>query len=122
MAERAEKVVYKLLRPAEWDTLEREGRSAGSSDDLRDGFIHLSAARQLAGTLGRHFARPEDRELMLLALPVAALGDALCWEASRKGELFPHLYAELRLADVAWRERLGRDAAGDFVLPDRIGP
>ena len=32
------------------------GAFAGSADDLRDGFIHLSTREQLAGTIAKHFA------------------------------------------------------------------
>lgn len=117
----AEVVVYKVLRPAEWDVLTREGVFAGSADDLRDGFIHLSAAGQLKGTLARHFCRPKDNELVLVAVPIEVLGKALRWEPSRDGQLFPHLYAGLRLAAVLWQETLTRDASGHYVLPDRIG-
>ena len=117
----AEVVVYKVLRSAEWDALAREGVFAGSPDDARDGFIHLSAAKQLEGTLVRHFCRPEDRQVVLIAMPVEALGEALRWEPSRDGRRFPHLYAGLRLADVSWRETIARDAAGHYVLPERIG-
>ncbi len=116
----AEAVVYKVLRPAEWDGLAKAGHFAGSPDDIRDGFIHLSADGQVLGTLGRHFSRPQDREVVLLALPVKALGEALRWEPSRDGQLFPHLYAGLRLADVAWREAIVRNASGHYVLPDKV--
>lgn len=116
----AEVVVYKILRRAEWEELTREGVFAGSADDARDGFIHLSAAPQLAGTLARHFCQPEDREVVLVAVPIEGLGDTLRWEPSRDGQLFPHLYAGLRLADVAWRETIARGSSGHYVLPDRI--
>jgi uncharacterized protein (DUF952 family) len=46
----------------------------------------------------------------------AALGDALRWEASRGGALFPHLYAPLSLETVANVETLllGADGRHDF--------
>jgi uncharacterized protein (DUF952 family) len=34
---------------------------------------------------------------LLVAIEGAALGDALKWEPSRGGALFPHLYGELAL-------------------------
>ena len=51
---------YKILSADELATLEREGQFAGSADDLRDGYIHLSTAAQLDGTLAKHFAGRED--------------------------------------------------------------
>lgn len=86
-------LVYKILRPAEHEVLERYGRFTGSPDDERDGFVHLSTREQLAGTLAKHFAG--DDEVTILALEVAAMGDALRWEPSRGGALFPHLYGAI---------------------------
>jgi len=43
---------------------------------------------------------------MLLGIEADRLGDALKWEPSRGGDLFPHLYRDLRLSDVAWAQPL----------------
>ncbi|MFN7399914.1 MAG: DUF952 domain-containing protein, partial [Sandaracinobacter sp.] len=65
--------------------------------DLHDGFIHLSTAEQLPGTLEKHFAGMAG----LRIVEVAVEGDPdLRLEESRGGALFPHLYRPLRLADV----------------------
>lgn len=85
--------VYKLLRAADWERLSAAGAWAGSPDDLRDGYVHLSAADQVAGTLARYFA--DVPELLLLAVDPALLGTQLRYEPSRGGALFPHLYAPL---------------------------
>ena len=45
-------------------------------------------------------------DLFLLAVEAEALGDALKWEVSRGGALFPHLYREFRLSDVSWAQPL----------------
>jgi len=95
-------LVYKILRPSEREVLERYGRFTGSADDEHDGFVHLSTREQLAGTLAKHFA--EEDELTILALDVAAMGDALRWEPSRGGALFPHLYGAILASMV--REEL----------------
>ena len=91
--------IYKLLRPAEWAAFERDGSFAGSPDDLRDGYIHLSAAEQVEGTRAKYFADVSD--VVLLAADADALGDRLRWEASRGGALFPHLYRPLLIAEVS---------------------
>ncbi len=70
----------------------------GSTHDLRDGFIHFSAAHQLAGTVGRHFAGQSN--LMLISVDPDRLGAQLRWESSRDGDLFPHLYGPLPLSAV----------------------
>jgi len=90
--------VYKILRPHEWRAFQDTGVFAGSPVDLDDGFIHLSAATQVAATRRKHFAGESD--LVLLRIAGAALGPDLRWEPSRGGALFPHLYRSLRLVEV----------------------
>lgn len=93
-------MIYKVLRPAEWEQLQADGSTRGAPVDLADGFVHFSTAAQLGTTLSRHFAAEGD--LVLLACDAASLGDDLRWEPSRGGDLFPHLYRALRLDDIAW--------------------
>jgi uncharacterized protein (DUF952 family) len=90
--------VYKILRPQEWLRLQHDGELSGSPDDLRDGFIHLSTRAQLQGTLDKYFA--SERDLVILRARADTLGEALRWEPSRGGALFPHLYRPLRLVEV----------------------
>jgi uncharacterized protein (DUF952 family) len=90
-------IAYKVLTAAEVAVLEG-GTFTGSAADLADGFIHLSSAEQLAGTLERHYAGARD--LWIAAVDLSVLGDALCWEESRGGALFPHLYGPLPLNAV----------------------
>ena len=106
---------YKVLTAAELAELERDGRFAGSADDRRDGFIHLSTADQLAGTIDRHFAGAAD--VQIVAVDVAAQGDKLRWEASRGGADFPHLYGPLLLETVIAYGPLARAADGTIRLP-----
>jgi uncharacterized protein (DUF952 family) len=89
--------VYKILRAAEWMAFDRDGHFTGSSDDVRDGYIHLSTDAQAAGTMAKYFA---GQPVIVLTLDADALGDTLCWEESRGGMLFPHLYRALGRADV----------------------
>ncbi|MCU0866996.1 MAG: DUF952 domain-containing protein [Planctomycetes bacterium] len=106
-------LVYKILRQAEWQALERHGELQGSPVDLRDGFVHLSNAAQVAETAARHFAGADD--LVLLAFEAAALGAALRWEPSRGGALFPHLFRALRHDEVLWHAALAwRDGRHQF--------
>jgi uncharacterized protein (DUF952 family) len=108
--------VYKIMTEAAFEEAMREGRFQGSADDLRDGFIHLSSGHQVATTLAAHFAGRDD--LVLLAVDAARLGDALKWETSRGGALFPHLYAPLDLAHVVIVESLPLGDDGKHVLPE----
>ena len=88
----------------------------GSPDDIRDGFVHLSDAVQLPGTLARHF--PADKTLHLLAFDTADLGDALKWEMSRGGEKFPHFYGALPVGKAIAVHRLTRGPDEAFLLPE----
>lgn len=91
--------IFKILRVPEWQSFQAAKRFAGSPDDLRDGFIHFSTEAQMAGTLEKYFSG--EAEVVILEVAVAPLGDALRWEPSRNGALFPHLYGTLLLHHVA---------------------
>ena len=88
--------VYKVLRASEWREAQERGAIAGSADDARDGFIHLSTQGQLEGTLARHFAG--ETGLVVLEIASDRLNGRLRWEPSRDGALFPHFYGVLPLA------------------------
>jgi uncharacterized protein (DUF952 family) len=111
-------LVYKILRAAEWSAAQAPGAFTGSRDDLRDGFIHLSAAHQVRAVCSRHFQGEND--LVLLAIDPAALGPALKWETSHKGEAFPHLYGSLSLALVSSVAEIRRRADGRLIFPSEI--
>lgn len=90
--------IIKLLRADEWAQFQETRVFAGSADDLRDGYIHISTSEQAPGTLAKWFAG--EAGVVALTLDADALGDALKWEESRGGQLFPHLYRPLRLDEV----------------------
>lgn len=85
--------IYKIMLRREWKSAVDAGIYRGSADDIRDGFIHFSAADQVAETAAKHFSGQTD--LVLIAFNADALGSALKWETSRGGFLFPHLYGDL---------------------------
>ena len=89
-------LIFKIATRAQWEAAEAAGTFAGAPVDLRDGYIHFSTAEQLDDTLAKHFAGQHD--LLLIAVEAEALGEALRWEVSRGGALFPHLYAPLPVA------------------------
>ncbi|RBO51918.1 DUF952 domain-containing protein [Rhodovulum sp. BSW8] len=110
-------LIYKIFRRAEWDALRERGASRGAPVDLADGFIHLSTAEQVTGTAEKHFAGESD--LVLVAVEAERLGADLKWEPSRGGALFPHLYRELRLADLVWDKSLPLGATG-HIFPEGV--
>ncbi|MFX0542574.1 DUF952 domain-containing protein [Roseovarius sp. S4756] len=97
-------IVYKIFRADEWAALRRNGTSAGAPVDVVDGYVHLSTPEQAAETAAKHFAGEEG--LFLLGIETDRLEGALEWEPSRGGALFPHLYRDLQLSDVAWAQPL----------------
>ncbi|MEO0819733.1 MAG: DUF952 domain-containing protein [Pseudomonadota bacterium] len=112
--------VYKLLTAPQMAAFRCDRSFGGAPVDLADGFVHLSAADQLAGTAAKHFRGVAP--LWLAAFGQAALGAALRWEPSRGGALFPHLYAPLRLADMEWAVRLELAEDGTPLLPPGLLP
>lgn len=108
-------LIYKIFRDAEWTALDRDGLTAGAPIDLADGFIHFSTAEQAAETAARHFTGQTG--LVIAAVDVDGLGDALKWEPSRGGALFPHLYQHLRREQVTWFAPLPIGSIGAHVFP-----
>ena len=107
--------IYKIVTRSQWREAEADGLFKGAPVDLADGFIHFSTAEQVAETAAKHFAGQDD--LLLVAVDEAALGDALRYEVSRGGALFPHLYADLPLAAVLWAEPMPLGGDGSHRLP-----
>lgn len=116
-----DRLIYTLLRGADWRAAELAGAYPGSEHDQRDGFLHFSTAAQLRATAAKH--RRGEADLVMVEVDAARLGDALKWEAasgsSRPG-LFPHLYAALPLSAVLSATRLTLDEDGLHVFPAEV--
>lgn len=108
-------LAYKVLTAPQMAELEQAGVFKGAPVDLADGYIHLSTAAQLTETVDKHFAGQHD--LHVVAVDLAALGDAVKWEPSRGGQLFPHIYGDLPLSVAVAYGPLERDAGGAVRLP-----
>jgi uncharacterized protein (DUF952 family) len=106
-------MLFKITTTTEWQVATETGQFMGSTLDLKDGYIHLSTAAQARETAQLHFAGQED--LVLVAIANEAVAGSLKWEASRGGQLFPHVYATLKAAEIVWVKRLPwNGAAHDF--------
>ena len=107
-------IAYKVLTAAQFAALQ-SGPFEGAPVDIEDGYIRLSNAAQLTGTVRKYFAGQEG--LVVVAIDLSSLGALVRWEVSRGGQLFPHLYGHLSIVDVLahaplrWRE-------GQVVLPE----
>jgi len=107
-------VAYKILSAAEFAALQA-GDFNGAPIDIADGYIHLSTASQLPGTVQKHFVGRND--LIIAKIDLNALGEKLRWEISRGDALFPHLYGRLEAADVLAAIPLVRRPDGGVDLP-----
>ena len=107
--------IYKVCPREMWETARKSNEFVGSPDDIADGFIHFSSRDQLSGTLVKHFSG--QSELVLLEVDTTTLGDALKWEPSRGGDLFPHLYGVMPASAVLRVDELPLDEEGTHILP-----
>ncbi|MEI9420524.1 DUF952 domain-containing protein [Mesorhizobium sp. Cs1299R1N1] len=112
-------IIYKITPQALWREAEANGRFTGAPIDVADGFIHFSTAAQVAETAAKHFSGQID--LLLVAIDGIGLGDALKYEVSRGGALFPHLYGVLDLKAVLWIKPLPLGADGTHQFPPLEG-
>jgi len=107
--------IYKILRNTEWQIASSVKDYTGSADDIRDGFIHFSTAKQLNSTLEKYFRGQEG--VYILAFEAKSFkNEALKWEPSRGGALFPHLYGTLdvRNAQRSWQINVPSAASIDL--------
>ena len=109
-------VAYKLVDLDEWEAARAAGAYPGSPVDRADGYIHMSTAEQLPETARRHYAGQSG--LLLVEVELEGLGEALRWERSRGGALFPHLYGPLPLATARSERRLAVDPDGRPAFDD----
>ncbi|TIT66830.1 MAG: DUF952 domain-containing protein [Mesorhizobium sp.] len=108
-------IIYKITPQAPWREAEANGRFTGAPIDIADGFIHFSTAEQAAETAAKHFSG--QTALLLVAVDGTSLGDALKYEVSRGGALFPHLYGVLDPKAVLWVKPLPLGADGSHQFP-----
>ena len=111
-------LIYHMCHAGEWEVAEKLGSYKGSSQDQADGFIHFSTADQVRVSAVKH--RSGQDGLVLLSVAIGQLGEALKWEKSRGGDLFPHLYGDLIPSAVVYSEPLLLDESGFHVFPKSI--
>ena len=111
--------IYKIAPRDLWAQAEATGNFTGAPVDIADGYIHFSSHEQVRETAAKHFAGQAD--LLLISVDASALGDALKYEPSRGGALFPHLYDVLPLSAVVKIEPLTLDENGLHIFPELEG-
>ena len=110
--------IYKICSQDIWEQSAAKGVFTGSGIDLIDGFIHFSTADQTAQTAHLHFNGVED----LVLVKTRCDGLDIKWEASRGGDLFPHLYGPLPINQVEVVIPMPVDENGNHILPREITP
>ncbi|WP_230531331.1 DUF952 domain-containing protein [Microvirga roseola] len=110
------RIIYKICPKSLWEEAEKAGIFVGAPIDIQDGYLHFSTEKQLRETVAKHFTGQSD--LLLIGIDADSLGDALRFEPSRGGDLFPHLYAHLPLSAVLWVKPLPLGADGQHIFPD----
>ena len=108
-------IIYKITPKDAWQAAKAKGVFEGAPIDLADGYIHFSTAEQARETAAKHFAGQDN--LLLIAIDAPALGDALKWEPSRGGALFPHLYGQLTMDAVVWEKPMPLNENGAHQMP-----
>ena len=84
---------------------------AGAGDDVE----LIARGAQLAATLDKHFSGVNG--LVLAAVDLSRLADAVRWEPSRSGQLFPHIHGVLTMDAVVCVVPLERTPDGTVKLP-----
>ena len=110
--------VYKILTQEQWLISKKNGYIT-TDLDIKDGFIHLSTANQLAGT--RYYFFENDEDLILIQFKSGDLGNDLVYEEpypkdNRKG-LFPQFYSQLNIERISNFWEIQR---GAFILPEEV--
>jgi uncharacterized protein (DUF952 family) len=111
-------IIYKIVPKDLWTEAEAAGVFGGAPIDLTDGFIHFSTSAQVRRTAELYFKGQDG--LLLVAVNGDKLGDALKYEPSRGGDLFPHLYAPLPLDAVLWKKPMPMREDGLHDFPEGI--
>lgn len=110
--------IYKVTSRAVFEASRAAGRFLGMPVDHADGYLHFSTADQLRETLRLYFAGEAD--LVLFAVARSSFSEALRWEPSRGGQLFPHLFGELPMSLVGNTATIEVAADGSVTLPEWV--
>jgi uncharacterized protein (DUF952 family) len=111
-------LIYKAATRDVVEASRAAGHFVGMPVDVADGYLHFSTGAQLAETLRLWFKG--SRGLVLLAVRAEEMEAALRWEASRGGQLFPHVYGTFEMSAVVHEGVIDVDADGACVLPEWV--
>ena len=106
-------IIYHLTQKAAWEEarLAQEYRAVSLAEE---GFIHCSQDEpQLLRVANRLFSGHTD--LLVLDVETSRLASPLKREASRSGEIYPHIYGPLNTSAVLRVRSLPPDSNGKFT-------
>ncbi len=108
--------MFHLITEQDWELARgsQHWRPASLADE---GFIHCSVDEEQAM---RVVARlyPDRADLLALEVETEKLNSPLVSEASRSGEIYPHIYGPLDLNAVTKVWRVNQDGEGRYSLSD----
>jgi len=107
--------IFKIIDKDEWQKAKQAGTYGGSKKDIEDGYIHFSEEDQVEETLRRHY--PKIDNLLLLKVNAFKL-EHLLWEQASNGDMYPHLYSPLDIANVEEEFELPLNDDGNHILPE----
>lgn len=110
--------VYRLAIAEEWRATRETGFVPKRDIDEKDGYFHLSTREQALETANLHFKNESD--LLALEIPLAPIAGDIKFElAPKRGEVFPHLYGDLKAEHVTAAIRLEKTDSG-FQFGERL--
>jgi len=111
------RMIYKVLTGEQWAAAE-SGGPVQAPVDISDGYVHFSTSKQLQATLSKWFQG--KRGCVLASFDADDFGPELKWEKARDGDLFPHVYGDVRAWQVRslWLLEMGEDGAP--LAPDEV--
>ena len=107
--------IFKIIDKDERQKAKKTGTYGGSKKDIEDGYIHFSEEDQVEETLRRHY--PKKGNLFLLKVNAFKL-EHLLWEQASNGDMYPHLYSPLDIANVEEEFELPLNDDGNHILPE----
>ena len=107
--------IFKIIDKDDWQKAKQIGTYGGSKKDIKDGYIHFSEEDQVEETLRRHY--PKKDNLLLLKVNAFKL-EHLLWEQASNGDMYPHLYSPLDIANVEEEFELPLNDDGNHIIPE----
>ena len=111
------KFIYKICTKSELKEAKIKNQLVGFKKDLEDGYIHFSGGDQVKGTLKKFYLN--QKSLILLKVDTLKL-DHLLWEQASDGNMFPHLYSPLDIANIVEEFEISLKDDGSYALPDNF--